>query len=57
MANLSLSGLWGYQIRLYNLHLLLDAFINKVAEGSLLTGFLSISQAELIFSASANLSW
>lgn len=56
MANLSLSGLWGYQIRLYNLHLLLDAFINKVAEGSLLTGFLSISQAELIFSASANLS-
>lgn len=56
MANSFLSGLSGYQIRLYNLHLLLDAFINEVAEGSLLTGVLSISQAELIFSASANLS-
>lgn len=54
--NLFLSGLSGYQICLYNLHLLSDAFINKVSEGSLLTGFLSISQARLIFSASAILS-
>lgn len=50
MTNLFLSGLWGYQIRLYNVHLLLDAFINKVAEGSLLTGFFYPFSKQSLFS-------
>lgn len=54
MANLFSSGLSGYQVCLCNSYLL-DSFISKVSE-VVSEQVLSISQAELIFSASVNLS-